>query len=221
MKRAARAKAIQLRHEGQSIKQIARTLGVSKGSVSVWVRQVALSEDQLNGLIQRVRQNGANIGQARAAGYRCRDEKERREGYDWAERDSEFRILCGMYWGEGAKTNSLFKISNADPRFIGFICSWLCKVGVEPSAVQFRFEYHRANRRNEQEVISYWLGEVPQLRRCVLRKSRGVEIVRPSQTKLVGKCPYGTCALYVHKSRRLFNLVMGGIRYLSRASRGD
>jgi hypothetical protein len=221
MKRAARARAIQLRHEGQSIKQIARTLGVSKGSVSVWVREVVLNENQLNGLMKRVMQNGANVGQARAAGYRCLDEKQRRQGYEWAERDPEFRILCGMYWGEGTKTKSLFYIVNSDPRFIRFICSWLGNVGVEPSAVQFCFQYHRANGRTEQEVVDHWLSEVPQLRQCVLRKCRCVDLIRPSQTKLIGKCPNGTCALYVHKSRRLFNLVMGGIEYLSRISRGD
>jgi hypothetical protein len=221
MKRAARIKAIQLRQEGQSIKQIAKYLSVSTSSVSVWVKQVALSGDQLNGLIQRVRQNGANVGHARAAGYRCLDEKERRAGYEQAERDPLFRVVCGMYWGEGTKAHSLFAITNADSRFIRVICSWLSAVGVEPLAVTFRVQYHRANGITEKEVTDYWLAEVPYLQRCVLGKCTGVDIVRTSQTKRLGKCPYGTATIYVHKSRRLFNLMMGGIEYLSEASKGD
>jgi len=221
MKAQEKAKARRLCSAGQSVKQIAKGLGVSKSSVSTWVQDVPLSDDQLNGLIQRVRQNGSNVGQARAAGYRSMDEKERCAGYEQAKRDPQFRVLCGMYWGEGAKTKFLFDVTNTDPRFIRVICSWLGTVGVEPPAVQFRLQYHRANGLTETAVIEYWLAEVPYLQRCALRKCRCVEVARPSQTRLIGKCPYGTCNLYVHKSRRLYNLVMGGIEYLSAACKGD
>jgi hypothetical protein len=220
MKRAAKARAIQLRQEGQSIKQIARGLSVSTSSVSAWVKGITLTEDQLNGLIQRVRQNGANVGQARAAGYRSLDEKERRAGYERAKQDADFRVLCGMYWGEGRKSSAKFSISNADARFIRTICSWLRSAGVEPMGVTFRVQYHRANGLTEKEVLDYWLAEVPYLRQCALGKCPCVDVTRPSQERLVGKCPCGTATIYVRQSRRLFNMVMGGIEFLSEISKG-
>ena len=126
-----------------------------------------------------------------------------------------------MYWGEGAKTNNLFKIANADCRFIRVVCSWLNAVGVEPESVHFAFQYHRANGLSEKDVVGHWVEEVPYLGKCALRKCRCVEATRPSQPKLVGKCPYGTCTLYVRKSRKLFNLVYGGIEYISAKLAGD
>jgi transposase-like protein len=69
MKLAKQQEARKLRAKGYSIKQIARSLGVSPGSVSVWVRAIRVSEEHLNGLMQRVRQNGTDVGRARAAAY--------------------------------------------------------------------------------------------------------------------------------------------------------
>jgi hypothetical protein len=126
-----------------------------------------------------------------------------------------------MYWGEGSKKNRLFQISNSDPRFLAVICSWLSAVGVKPSSITFRVQYYTANGFSQQDIVDHWVSEVPYLKQCVLWKCRGVEAKTPSQTKLIGKCPYGTCAVYVRKSRRLFNLVMGGIEYLSAMFRGD
>ncbi|MCA9419299.1 MAG: helix-turn-helix domain-containing protein, partial [Candidatus Omnitrophica bacterium] len=40
MKRELREQARQLRQNGISVREISRTLGVSKGSVSVWVRDI-------------------------------------------------------------------------------------------------------------------------------------------------------------------------------------
>ncbi|HYT95654.1 MAG TPA: hypothetical protein VEL76_43445 [Gemmataceae bacterium] len=160
MKLAKQQEARRLRAEGCSIKEIARSLEVSKGSVSVWVRNIPVSEEHLNGLIQRVRQNGADVGRARAAGYRALDQKEQEEGYHRAVCDPMFRLICGMYWGEGSKRNHLFQISNSDPRFLAVICSWLKAVGVEPSTVTFRVQYHSANGFSEQEIVDHWVTEV-------------------------------------------------------------
>jgi hypothetical protein len=221
MKLAKQQEACQLRAEGCSIKEIARSLRVSTSSVSIWVRNIRVSEEHLNGLIQRVRQNGADVGRARAAGYRALDQKEQEEGYHRAASDSGFWLICGMYWGEGSKKNHLFQISNSDPRFLAVICSWLNAVGVKPSAATFRVQYYTANGLSEQEIVEHWVTEIPYLKECVLWKCRGVIAKKPSQIKLIGKCPYGTCAVYVRRSRRLFNLVMGGIEYLSATFRGD
>jgi transposase len=59
--------AIDLRRKGKSIKEIATSLGVSKGSVSVWCQDIKLTQTQSKRLKQRQiasgsagRQVGAN-----------------------------------------------------------------------------------------------------------------------------------------------------------------
>src|SRR3989338_2189855 len=47
MKLEERTKARELRYQGFSLKQIASTLNVSKGSVRAWVRDIELSDDIL------------------------------------------------------------------------------------------------------------------------------------------------------------------------------
>jgi transposase len=53
VKEKERALAIEMRSEGLSIEKISRVLGVSKGSVSVWVRGVELTHDQKKSLLHR------------------------------------------------------------------------------------------------------------------------------------------------------------------------
>ena len=47
MKAAERAAAMALRRQGYSVGQIAGQLGVSKSAVSLWVRQIELTDEQI------------------------------------------------------------------------------------------------------------------------------------------------------------------------------
>jgi transposase-like protein len=53
MKRAERERARELRRAGHSVKEICRELGVAKSSVSVWVRDIELTDEQLLALKRR------------------------------------------------------------------------------------------------------------------------------------------------------------------------
>lgn len=46
VKRAVREQALELRRQGMSMRDIASTLHVSKGSVSLWVRDIVLTQEQ-------------------------------------------------------------------------------------------------------------------------------------------------------------------------------
>jgi transposase-like protein len=70
------------REEGESIKQIARRLGVAASSVSVWVRDIELTEDQHAALQARSSSyNGQCVSaQKRAAQALARRREEQRQG---------------------------------------------------------------------------------------------------------------------------------------------
>src|SRR6476469_5582310 len=98
------------REEGMSMKAIARELGVSVGSVSLWTRDIELTEEQIDLLTSR---NGRFGAQAR--GHRQRSENARikrlraqMEGRMMARRgDPLHRAGCMLYWGEGSKARNL------------------------------------------------------------------------------------------------------------------
>ena len=58
VRKDSKEKSIQLRKEGKSLNQIVEIVHASKGSVSAWVRDVQLTEEQKQILIDRKSKNG-------------------------------------------------------------------------------------------------------------------------------------------------------------------
>ena len=121
-KLAERQQARQLRRAGLPLAEIAARLGVSKSSVSLWVRDVefeplprrprgrrrapnALQRHKQAEIDQLLTEGRARIGQL-------------------SERDF---LVAGvaLYAGEGAKRDGAVKFANTDPRMVAFYCAWL------------------------------------------------------------------------------------------------
>src|SRR5207249_8774107 len=76
MKTKERLRARELRAQGWSVKEIERYLGVSRSSVSLWVRNVAIGPAERRRLIERVR-----LGPIVAAERKAAAAREVRRGY--------------------------------------------------------------------------------------------------------------------------------------------
>ena len=106
-KTLARSRAIQLRIEGKSVKEIARLLQVSTSSVSIWCRDIQLSSTQSEFLRLRQiasgfrgRQIGADVNRKKK---QLRIEKARIYAATlWKQHgdDTLFLFGIGLYWGE-------------------------------------------------------------------------------------------------------------------------
>lgn len=124
MKREEKEKARSLRRHGLSVNEITRTLGVAKGSVSIWVRDIELTSQQKN----RISENGRSVESVERRRYaRLANEEARRKVYfdkavDEIYKVSEENLLftgCALYWGEGSKTKrNRVNFTNSDPRSI-------------------------------------------------------------------------------------------------------
>ena len=117
-----RQQARQLRRTGLPVGEIAERLGVSKSSVSLWVRDVEFTPTPR---VTRGRRRDPNALQRRKQG-----EIERlvEEGRVRIGRLSEREFLVAgvaLYAGEGAKRDGAVKFANSDPRMIAFHCAWL------------------------------------------------------------------------------------------------
>jgi predicted transcriptional regulator len=110
-----------LRAEGWTLLDIATKLGVSKSSVSLWVRDVEFEPHPR----RAARRRGPNILQRRKA-----EEIEAllAEGRQRIGQMSEQEFLvagAALYAGEGSKRDGDVVFANSAPRMIAFFCAWL------------------------------------------------------------------------------------------------
>jgi transposase len=159
-----RAQARELRGQGFDYEEIAAQLSVSKGSVSLWVRDLPVPE----------RLSYEETRKRAAAGVQRYWEAERRvRGRQRAaERDAaaieigrltDREILIAgaiAYWCEGAKskpyrTSERVTFINSDPALIQFFLRFLQVAGVEPADLTFRVYIHE--RADAEEAERFWL----------------------------------------------------------------
>jgi hypothetical protein len=200
------------------VRDIARQLSVSKGSVSLWVRDIVLTAEQVARLLENDRLKSTFAARCRGGHTnRAKAEEEhqrfRQAGYEKARLDEQFRLLCALYWGEGSKSRtSGFLLANADPKMLRFVLKWLIDAGYD-EAIGFRVQYYGENGLSEEEIREWWLAQLPRLKRSHMRGFTLCTINRASQRKNVGKLPYGTATVRVDRVELLYNM-FGGIDYL-------
>lgn len=152
-----------LRAEAWTLGEIAEELGVSKSSVSLWVREVRFdeeaaaqrSEDRHRVGAARARQRGPNALQRRK---QAEIAETRRAGISWIGTMSERDLLVAgtmLYAGEGAKTDGDVKLANTDPRMITLFCAWLRHFfDVDESRLRVRLYLHQG--LDLETAVSFW-----------------------------------------------------------------
>ncbi|MCK1796854.1 hypothetical protein MTQ01_12670 [Streptomyces sp. XM4193] len=157
-----RARARGLRAQGRTYDEITAALGVSKSSVSLWVRDLPKPPTPPERLR---RMSEARWGPHRAERAR---ERERVRVESAAEvgllSDRElFLVGVGLYWAEGAKSkphrpSERVRFVNSDPGMIALFLRWLDLLGVERERLTFRLMIHE--RADVAAAERYWAEEV-------------------------------------------------------------
>lgn len=215
VKTIERTEARRLRHiEGLSIRDITRRLGVSKASVSVWVRDVPLTDEQRERLrAQNPRYGAQNLGAATNA-YRARRARERwqEDGRLLARAGGpEFAAGCMLYWAEGRKTRNAAQLSNSDPEVIRFFVGFLRRYfDVQNADVHITCHLFADHVQGQQRIEEFWLSLLD-LPPESLRKSTVNVYSKYSQKKRKNMLPYGTCRVSVHRTR-IVQTIYGAIQ---------
>ena len=141
---AEQERARELRAQAWTLADIAAELGVSKSSVSVWVRDVDFVPRPRTWSSSLARRRGANVLQQRKAAeiVELREEGRRRIGA-LSERDL---LIAGtaLYAGEGAKTDGKLCFANSDPLMIQLFCIWLRQFfEIDESKLRLRLYLHQ------------------------------------------------------------------------------
>jgi hypothetical protein len=152
-KTVERRQARQLRRTGLPLGEIAARLGVSKSSVSLWVRDVEFSGPIVRPA--RGRRRDPNALQRRKQGE---IERLLEEGRVRIGRLSEREFLvagAALYAGEGAKRDGSVLFANSDPRMVAFFCSWLRRFfEVDESRLRVRLYLHQG--LDLAAAIAFW-----------------------------------------------------------------
>lgn len=155
-----RSKVRQLRKEGKSYSEILKIIKVSKSSLSLWLKDVPLSEGQIKRIkgnkeraIERFIKTMKLKRQKRLLDYYTKQKKK------WLPLSDRELFLSGLflYWGEGNKASrNTVSVSNTDPNVIKFSILWMIKsLKVPKSKAKVSLQLY--SDMNIDKSIDYWV----------------------------------------------------------------
>jgi hypothetical protein len=132
-------RAQKLRHKGLSYREMLQTISVSKSTISVWCKNIQLTEKQKLRLLNK-KQFGQRRGSLVAAENKRNARIERTKKIrDLAKKDigriinrDKFMVGIALYAAEGNKSDGKAGFSNSDPKLIKFMTDWFISFAKVP-----------------------------------------------------------------------------------------
>jgi len=158
-----RTKVRQLRLEGKSYSEIRKVVKVSKSSLSLWLKDISLTGDQL----KRIKGKKEKAIESFIETMKLKRERKLLDYYtkqkkNWLPLSERELFLSGLflYWGEGNKASrNTVSVSNTDPNVIKFSILWLVKsLKVPKNKVKVSLQLY--SDMNINESTNYWVKEL-------------------------------------------------------------
>jgi len=154
-----REKALALRKQEMSYSQIKKILGVSKSTLSLWLRNFPLSPERIRelradneGRIEKFRETMCQKKEKRLKQFY----KEQKELIFPLTKREKFLAGIFLYWGEGSKSQlTRLSVSNTDPSIIKFFIHWLTK-SLSVSKEKIKIQLHLYTDMNIKKEINFW-----------------------------------------------------------------
>ncbi len=193
-----------LRAESWTLQEIATELGVSRSSVSVWVRDVTFDPKPRHRPIFR---NPSSLHLKKLAEIDAADEWGRQRLGALSD-DAFLAVGAALYAGEGAKREGNVKFANTDPAMVGFFCRWLRHFfEIDEARLRVQVYLHEGLDLDAAEAFWSTLTGVPRLQ---FRKPyRAAANPTMRRTKHVNGCCYVS-----YGSSRTHRKIMGLVRAL-------
>lgn len=201
MKSAEKQRALSLRAQGLSYNDILKEVGVSKSTISLWLRDIPLSDNQIANLANKFRAGREKFSRsmhstrdARWAAYHREAENE----YAVLSQDPQFMFGLALYIGEGSKTkqNDLC-LTNCDPRVIQKAIAFFLSIGVPYSSLRCGLHLHPGLC---VEAAEYHWRNIAGLPASQFHKTTPF-ISRASAGKKGNLQMFGTCQLYASHTK--------------------
>ena len=207
MKYKERMLALNLRKGGLSYREILRKIKVSKSTLSVWLREVELTEEQKIRLLDKKDRARYEVAKRKVADRKKRTKEiitKAKKEVHILRQDSLFFVGLSLYWAEGAKNPvEAVKFANSDEKMILLIMKWFRKVCKVPEK-KFKIHIHMHSLHVRKDIIEYWsaITQVPsnQFYR---------PYIKPTSLGQRKNILYnGTCSIIIH-DKNLFIKIMG------------
>jgi len=212
MKEKEKEQAIALRKKGLSYADILKHINVSKSTLSLWLRNIPLTEKQQHALYVTRRQkhiyNLAKLKRHKKQQALLKIQKQAE--IDMPRLISNPFFLTGLmlYWAEGDKSAKaeLVKFSNADPAIIKIMMQWFTSICQVPKS-RFRIALHIHSLHTNKKVLAYWsnITNIP------LTQFHKTQIKPTSLSHRKNKLYNGTCSIRIH-DKTLFRQIQAWLR---------
>lgn len=212
-RRIDRQKAIELRKEGKSYGEIKLRLGISKSTLSGWLKDLPLTSSQISKLNKNIKSR-KTIGIEKTVIVKLNKRKRRLKEVYETEKKNIFPLtkrelyLCGLflYWGEGTKgLKSGVSISNTDPRVVKFFLFWLLTIVKIPKE-KIRARLHIYKDMNINKSTEFWSRELDLPSNQFIKPYIKDSFRSNLDQKGFG---YGTCDLYVYDQNLKEKIILG------------
>lgn len=198
MKHEEQQKAKELRKAGMSVKKIAKQLNVTPSSVSLWVRNVSLTEEQKEKLLSDNPAFNKQINGAKRRSFLAKQLRSsyQEEGRMIAKTNNQLHAMgCMLYWGEGSKSRTVCQLVNSDPNMLVLFIRFLREIFFVPDEkISIKINCYLNNGLTIEDIEKYWLNLL-QLPKSSTRKHSINATPKSSQQKKKNILPYGTCSV--------------------------
>ena len=207
MKFEEKIRATKLRLKGLSYKEILKEVEVSKSTLSLWLREVELTNEQKKHLLNKKESVIYEIAKRKIA-TRIKTTQEvianAREEFNSLKHDPLFLTGISLYWAEGSKHKGEdVKFSNSDDKMIELMMSWFRKICKVPEE-KFRIHIHLHTLHCRKDILKFW-SEVTGIKRSKFYKP----YIKPTSLVQRRNILYsGTCSIIIH-DKNLFRRIVG------------
>ena len=216
-----------LRLRGKSYNEIARTLGVSKSTVSYWLHNfplTPLAQKRLLPKIQQAEKHGLlTFNRQRSLHIKKENiylKTDATKEIPILSHKDLFLIGVALYWGEGYQSennhHNSYRLSfvNSNPSMIGLFLRFLREI-LKVDEERIRAQIHLHNNVNKNKALKFWshVTRLPTTRFVLVHQiSRASKQKRPIRI-----LPHGTLDIRVN-NRKIFMRMKGWINGLARQS---
>jgi len=202
-----------MRSKGKSYTEIKNKIKVSKSTLSVWLRDMPLSEERMRAVRDL---NPRRIENFRAT-MQLKREKRLEIAYQKVAQDlgalsSRDIFLAGffLYWGEGTKSmRGRVAISNTDPAVVTFFLRWIECLGVPQSQVKIKL--HVYMDMDAKKEMTFWAEKLQIPYNCF--RSPYVKKSKLSGLTYKNGFGHGTCNA-IFENIALWEYITMGLKYI-------
>ena len=215
MKSEKRIEARKLRSQGWATGKIAEKLEVSKSTISLWVRDILLTAEQIKVLEKQNPIRNKQLCGAKSisdSAKKTRLDNQNEGKLKAKENNLLHHAGCMLYWAEGTKNKNQIRFTNSDVNMVKLFLRFLREeLNVSDEKIIMRLNCYTTNGLSKDDIEKFWMNELS-LNKSNFRK--GQENLKPrSVTNAIrhNKLIYGIICIEVY-STKLVQHIYGAIQ---------